>query len=153
MTPTLSLKKLILAHHFVSVEMNIRLSKLSWNKKLHIITFMILQGRHRGAFTSWWSQSTIWCSFLICWAFSHKVDHVINTVMVHASTMDGSRYLLWWWWNVLSLMHATFRHFTKCSDLVGVDPLKRNAADKRILPAGTSDHSTSTGVHNDDVLV
>lgn len=37
-----------------------------------------------------------------------------------------------------SLMHAMFRYFRRCSDLVGVDPLKRIAADKRILPAGIS---------------
>ena len=55
---------------------------------------------------------------------------------LYTDRTDGSRYFVWWRWNVLSVMHATRRHFKKCKTLVGVDPLNIIAADSKMFPTG-----------------
>ena len=55
---------------------------------------------------------------------------------LHTDRTDGSRYSVWWRWNVLTVMHATHRHFKKCKTLVGVDSLNIITADSKMFPAG-----------------
>ena len=50
---------------------------------------------------------------------------------LHTGRTDGSRYSVWWRWNVLSVIHATLRHFKKCKTLVVVDPLNIITADNK----------------------